>query len=76
MSERGYIVAVIVLGLCGFAATVGVVVVAVIGRDVPAALSAIVGLCLGAVGGLLTQPQRPATVVMHAQEVRAAPADN
>jgi hypothetical protein len=55
-SDRILLVCVCFLGVIGVCSCVGVIVCAVRGVDVPAALAAVVGTCLGALGGLLTQP--------------------
>ena len=41
------------LGLCGLAATVGMVILSCQGRDIPPALAAIVATAMGTLGGLL-----------------------
>ena len=59
MSERVYLLAILFLGLCALAAIGGAVVCAIEGREIPSSIAAIIGTCLGALGGLLSQPQQP-----------------
>lgn len=60
MNERVLLLAVCFLGFSGLLSLSGVVVLAFLGQAIPAALTAVVGTCLGALGGFLTQlPARP-----------------
>jgi hypothetical protein len=56
MEQRTLFLAVACLGLCAFTASVGLVVLSILQEPIPPALAAVLGTCLGALGGLLTQP--------------------
>lgn len=57
MSERVYVACVIGIAGCGAVSGLGIVALAVAGREVPPSLASLAGTALGYLGGMLARPQ-------------------
>lgn len=59
MAERSFIIALVGLTVVSVIVTGGMVALSLHQLEIPPALSAVAGTCLGSISGLLSQPRPP-----------------